>query len=270
MVLTMKQSSTGLSVSFAQAETDLINSEIYQQAIAQLTTLTGEALETAQNLLKLVGREAMRLAARQIAQHPQTTEATASTQKSEETQTAISVPKQSQVSQSREEQCRRIGRTLKEAREARGISQQQLHVRTHVPLYQIKALEEGRLQKLPEDVYLRGFIRQLANALGLNGVSLAATLSESRTAVVPSWHRDRATGGQLLPIHLYLGYTAVVAGAIGGISLMSHHNTMTASMEAVELSGDASTTLSPRHSSQSRATQAAASIAPPERMESQN
>lgn len=283
----MKHSSTGLSASFAQAEINLIDSEVYQYAIAELTALTGEAIETAHNLLTLVGREAMRLAAQQITQPPQAAVANGGEQEVVATQTdtqsetrqhssfalpklATKQPEVPTTQPDRAEQCRRIGKTLREARQAKGMSQQQLYARTHVPLYQIQALEKGQLEKLPEDVYLRGFIRQLANALNLNGVALAASLSESTTAVVPSWYRDRGAGGQLLPIHLYLGYTAVVAGAIGGISWMSHHNAMTATIDEIDTGSDRQTTLSPKHSSQSRATQAAAqaatSIAPPETM----
>lgn len=134
----------------------------------------------------------------------------------------------------REEILLQIGQELLRAREARSLSVFQLHTQTLVPMHHIEALETGRLHELPEDVYIRGFIRRIGNALGLNGVSIAASLPEPDPvkSVVPSWYNSTAMPGlQLNSVHLYLGYTALIAGAIGGLGLMSKQAAPEASVE---------------------------------------
>lgn len=126
--------------------------------------------------------------------------------------------------QEREDLLRKVGQELRQAREARSLSVLQLHRQTLVPLHQIEALEAGRIDELPEDVYIRGFIRRIGHALGLNGISMADSLPEPDPvkSVVPSWYHSVSVPGlQVNNIHLYLGYTALIAGAVGGLSWMS-------------------------------------------------
>lgn len=134
------------------------------------------------------------------------------------------------MQQEREQLLRQVGQELRVAREAQSLSVEQLHRQTLVPLHHIEALEEGRLDQLPEDVYIRGFIRRIAQALGLNGVAIASSIPEPDLvkSVVPSWYHAPATsvgGLQLNSVHLYLGYTALIAGAVGGLSWMSSQST---------------------------------------------
>ena len=128
------------------------------------------------------------------------------------------------VKQEREDLLRKVGQELRQAREARSLSVLQLHRQTLVPLHQIESLEAGRIDELPEDVYIRGFIRRMGHALGLNGILMADSLPEPDPvkSVVPSWHHSVSVPGlQVNNIHLYLGYTALIAGAVGGLSWMS-------------------------------------------------
>ena len=135
----------------------------------------------------------------------------------------------------REEILLQIGQELLRARESRSLSVFQLHTQTLVPMHHIEALETGRLHELPEDVYIRGFIRRIGNALGLNGIGIAASLPEPDPvkSVVPSWYNNSTAlpGFQLNSVHLYLGYTALIAGAIGGLGLMSKQAAPKASVE---------------------------------------
>ncbi|MBD2339630.1 helix-turn-helix domain-containing protein [Calothrix sp. FACHB-156] len=124
---------------------------------------------------------------------------------------------------------RQIGQKFQEARESQGWSLIQLKEHTHIPLHHMDALEKGNIDLLPEDVFVRGFIRVIGNTLGLNGTALAASLPKHETAksqaALPSWcQAQKATGGlalELRPMHLYVGYTALVAGAVGGLSFVS-------------------------------------------------
>ena len=154
------------------------------------------------------------------------------------------------VAQEREELLRQVGQELRQAREARSLSVIQLHNQTLVPHHHIEALEAGRLEELPEDVYVRGFIRRLAQALGMNGIAIASSIPEADPvkSVVPSWYQSTATavsGFQLSSVHLYLGYTALIAGAVGGLSLMSSQSTPGESVKS-EPSKSPQTSASPK------------------------
>ncbi|MBD0342206.1 MAG: helix-turn-helix domain-containing protein, partial [Microcoleus sp. Co-bin12] len=59
--------------------------------------------------------------------------------------------------QQREECLRELGRELRKGRQIRSLSLQQLHSQTLVPLHHIEAIENGEIEKLPQDIYVRGF-----------------------------------------------------------------------------------------------------------------
>jgi len=127
----------------------------------------------------------------------------------------------------REAACRQIGATLRQAREHQGISVGQLYSKTLVQVFYIKALEAGSIEQLPEDIYLRGFIRRLGNALGLDGSALAKSLpKQTNDSPVPSWyspetkHAHKSIGG-VTPVHFYAGYTAAMAAAVGGLGWLT-------------------------------------------------
>jgi len=131
------------------------------------------------------------------------------------------------LAQQRQEIMRHIGQQLRQAREAKGFCFRDLSMFTHLPIHQMEAVENADLDSLPEDILVRGFIRVMGNALGLNGTMLANSLPVTNTvpSVLPSWSQPKKTSKksalELQPIHLYVGYTALVAGTVGGLSVMS-------------------------------------------------
>jgi cytoskeleton protein RodZ len=58
-----------------------------------------------------------------------------------------------------------LGALLRELREARGSSREDLARATRVPARYIVALEEGRLKDLPAPVFVRGFLRSYCSAV---------------------------------------------------------------------------------------------------------
>jgi cytoskeletal protein RodZ len=60
-----------------------------------------------------------------------------------------------------------IGRYLKTEREVRQISLEELAQTTRIPLRHLASLEEDRLEGLPGDVFVRGFLKSYAKAVGL-------------------------------------------------------------------------------------------------------
>ena len=138
------------------------------------------------------------------------------------------------AAQEREERLRQIGQELRQARHARSLTMRQLHNLTLVPPHHIQALEIGRLDQLPEDIYVRGFIRRMGEALGLDGAAMAASLPapDPVKTVVPSWYRPTsASVFQLSTLHLYVGYAALVAGAVGGLAVTSNQSQSSATVD---------------------------------------
>ncbi len=110
-----------------------------------------------------------------------------------------------------------LGDMLVEARQRKALELSDVAELTHVRLEYLRALEEGRYQDLPEDVYSRNYVKLYAQAVGLDeaavldsygrerrravGMStLEQRLEQERRGEVPA--RDRRPGlpfGTLLP-----------------------------------------------------------------------
>jgi cytoskeletal protein RodZ len=115
-----------------------------------------------------------------------------------------------------------IGERLSQSRRQLDISVESVAERTHIQTRLLKAIEEGRLEDLPESVYVQSFIRQYANAIGLNGLRFASEFADSSNPV-----RDRTpwfkglpfmSGVHLKPFHLYAGYLLLVGVSVQGVS----------------------------------------------------
>lgn len=119
-----------------------------------------------------------------------------------------------------EERLRELGQELRQVRQSKSLSPYQLHLRTQIPLHQLEALEVGQIDRLPEDVYVRGFIRRVGNVLGLDGASLANSLPplDPVKAILPTWYRPQERTGNMRSVHLYLGYAALMAGGVTWLS----------------------------------------------------
>jgi cytoskeleton protein RodZ len=133
------------------------------------------------------------------------------------------------LAEQRREIISNIGEQLKQAREFQGLSLYQLHIYTHIPIHYLEAIENRKFDLLPEDTLLRRFIHSMGNALGLNGTILAASLpaNDPLLSIVPHRNDHPQSSPQppivLNSIHLYLGYTALMAGAMGGLTLISQN-----------------------------------------------
>ncbi len=81
----------------------------------------------------------------------------------------------------------RLGEELREARMALGVSVADMAERIRIRRVYLVALEEGRLKDLPGQAYVVGFLRNYANALGLNTDEV---LRRFREVSVPSGKAD--------------------------------------------------------------------------------
>ncbi len=184
--------------------------------------------------------------------------------------------------QQREECLRELGRELRKGRQIRSLSLQQLHSQTLVPLHHIEAIENGEIEKLPQDIYVRGFIRRLGDALGLDGSAMANALPKPAERPIPSMYlsvsnSESAEGFQMRPVHLYIGYTALMAGAVGGLGWLSQQPLMPGAQAVPQTQVTPPASVAPAQKSQEKAPQpglkqssshggmiVAADMAPPE------
>jgi cytoskeletal protein RodZ len=67
-----------------------------------------------------------------------------------------------------------LGVRLRKARETMGLSIEDVHHATKIRAAYLIAMEEGRFSELPGDVYVRGFLRNVANVIGLEGDELVS------------------------------------------------------------------------------------------------
>jgi cytoskeletal protein RodZ len=73
-----------------------------------------------------------------------------------------------------------LGQTLRSARETKRVKLAQVAEKTKIPLERLQALEADTYHDLPDDVYLKGAIRNYAIYLGLNPTDLLSLYREAR------------------------------------------------------------------------------------------
>jgi len=86
-----------------------------------------------------------------------------------------------------------IGERLRRAREAKGMSLDDVASRTRIPIRHLQHIEREEWDALPAATYAVGFTRNYANAVGLDGAAMARTLREriggpSHRAAAPEYY----------------------------------------------------------------------------------
>lgn len=76
----------------------------------------------------------------------------------------------------------RLGSTLRDAREDKGLELRDLAVLTNVRVMHLEALEAGDFRNLPEDVYSKNFVRLYAQAVGLEPSRMLLLYGQERRA----------------------------------------------------------------------------------------
>ncbi|MDX2229843.1 MAG: DUF4115 domain-containing protein [Leptolyngbyaceae cyanobacterium bins.349] len=113
-----------------------------------------------------------------------------------------------------------IGAYLRKLRLHQEMSLEDVASTTLIPVRTLSAIEAGDLQRLPEPVYVQGFIKRYADAIGVDGTEFANAFP---TSPILKSHKSSWRGNieaQLRPVHLYLLYTLLVVGAISGLSYL--------------------------------------------------
>jgi hypothetical protein len=79
-----------------------------------------------------------------------------------------------------------LGKRLRDAREARGISPLQVEIDTRIRANVIQALEEGDYESLPPEPFLRGLIRSYSNYLGVNSQEMLDLYTADLAPIAPA------------------------------------------------------------------------------------
>lgn len=111
-----------------------------------------------------------------------------------------------------------MGAYLRQVRESQSMTLEQVAAKTMIRVTLLQAIEEGQLYKLPEPIYVQGFLLRFAEALGLNGVEFAQSFP-----IISTWRKQKIAQWYLpmpkfRPIHLYLIYILLIMGAVKGLS----------------------------------------------------
>lgn len=121
-----------------------------------------------------------------------------------------------------------VGERLREAREAKGLSVEDIAAQTRIPTRHLLSLETGDWAKLPAATYSIGFAKNYAGALGLDrseigeqlraemgGYSAAATQTEVYEAVDPA---------RTMPKGLVFGALALLALVVLGFTWLNNRS----------------------------------------------
>jgi cytoskeletal protein RodZ len=101
-----------------------------------------------------------------------------------------------------------------------------------IPTRLLRAIEDGNLSKLPEPVYVQGFIKLYADALGLEGNEFADAFPTERSMPVASSSWKDSPAAQLRPLHLYLAYVLLILASVGLLSRIVNRSATIASPAA--------------------------------------
>ena len=155
-----------------------------------------------------------------------------------------------------------IGKKLKEARQSKGMTLDDLQQATKIQKRYLIAIEDEKFDELPGDFYVRAFVKQYANTVGLNGSDLLKDydeqLPETKTATY-SDHLDEAVetrrGRQhqvtadridqlrhYLPTIIVVLVVVVILGGIWLTAIVRNHQNASTKIDSssVKVSGESS------------------------------
>ncbi len=107
-----------------------------------------------------------------------------------------------------------FGASLRRERELRGVSLQEIAASTKIGVSMLQAIEDDRLDKLPQGLFVRGFIREYARFLALDEQKILTELSfhASQAPVV-----DNSVGEQGRRVSSRLAARLVNGGLVAGV-----------------------------------------------------
>lgn len=116
-----------------------------------------------------------------------------------------------------------IGERLRRAREAKGITLDEIAGQTRIPVRHLQHIEQGEWDALPAITYSVGFVRSFGNAVGLDGGALGAELRQQlggapRPGVTPEYY-EPADPARVPPKWLAITAAIIALLLVGGYLL---------------------------------------------------
>ena len=116
-----------------------------------------------------------------------------------------------------------IGERLRMAREAKGLSLDEVAGQTRIPVRHLQHIESGDWDALPAITYSVGFVRSYGNAVGLDGGALGQELRQqlggARRAGPAAEYYEPADPARVPPRWLAIAAAVIAALLIGGYLL---------------------------------------------------
>jgi cytoskeletal protein RodZ len=170
------------------------------------------------------------------------------------------------------EQLAEIGSKLRQLREERQLSIEDLSLRTSIQPKSIRAIELGQIELLPEPIYVKSMVKRYADSVGLDGLVISQQ--------VPNWDPEVATFDpvtkiqvtgfyapvqlkpnqttglnapvKIKPIYVYMGYTLAIVTICAGASNLLNDATkpLPATIEVIKPNQPIKTTVVPVSSAQ--------------------
>lgn len=131
------------------------------------------------------------------------------------------------LDQERADKLAELGGKLHDLRVEKCLSIDEVAAHTMIRRKQLEAIEEGRLDRLPEPVYIRGFIFRFANALGMDGYALAREFPLDQERQQRKFYLgDLLVIFKLRPFHLYLVYVLLILFSVKELSQQLSQSTL--------------------------------------------
>ena len=141
-----------------------------------------------------------------------------------------------------------VGQRLKEAREAKGLSVEDIAAQTRIPTRHLTSLEESEWDKLPAATYSIGFAKSYAALIGLDraeiGDQLRAEMGGSRPVYATPEVYEAADPARTMPKGLVMGALGILVLVVLALSWLSNRS-MQADQPVAEASDVAPPAASP-------------------------
>ena len=138
------------------------------------------------------------------------------------------------LSQKQLDKLQEFGSSLRQAREAKFLSLEDVARNTLIPERLLRAIEEGNRAALPESVYIQGLLKQFGDHLDMDGTKMAEDFPEDSNFqfIKPSWSNFPQL--KIRPIHWYALYVAVVIGTVSSVSSYMDHSQAVVNKQQLE------------------------------------
>jgi cytoskeleton protein RodZ len=119
-----------------------------------------------------------------------------------------------------------FGSYLKAERELRGVTLEELHAKTKIPIHFLQALEKNKFDELPEQVFIKGYIRSFAKVIGANEDEVLSTYIDiTKTAPSTDIESDRIpkqNDSSLDPKFIFILIFTILflSGAVWGVNTL--------------------------------------------------